>query len=67
MPKPTAVSSSNVHKGLERLHFPALIATAVAGLLTLATCAQSDGAADRSLTVGTIITDRPSIGALPHG
>jgi hypothetical protein len=38
-----------VNKGLERLPFPALIATAVAGLLALATCAQSDGQVYRIL------------------
>jgi uncharacterized membrane protein YbhN (UPF0104 family) len=65
--KPTAVSSNTIYKSLERISFPALIATAVAGLLALATCAQSDSAADRSLRVGTVIMDRPSIGTLPHG
>ena len=39
-------------KGLTRLSFPILIATAVAGLLTLATCAQDDGQVYRILKVG---------------
>ncbi|MBL7982075.1 MAG: hypothetical protein JNL52_09720 [Flavobacteriales bacterium] len=39
-------------KGLDRLSFPALIATAVAGLLTLATCGQDDGQVYRILKVG---------------
>ena len=37
------MSSRTVLKGLERLPFPALIATAIAGLLALVTCAQCDG------------------------
>jgi hypothetical protein len=67
LPKPSTVSTHTPDKGLKRLSFPALIDTAVKDLLALATCAQSDGAADRSLRVGTVIMDHPSIGTLPHG
>jgi hypothetical protein len=43
LPKPSTVSTHTPDQGLKRLSFPALIATAVAGLLTLATCGQDDG------------------------
>jgi len=46
------VSTHAPDKGLTRLSFPILIATAVAGLLTLATCAQDDGQVYRILKVG---------------
>lgn len=52
LPKPKAVSSSNVHKGLERLHFPAMIATAVAGLITIGAFGQDDGLVYRKIRVG---------------
>jgi hypothetical protein len=46
------VSSHTHPKGLKRLSYPALIATAVAGLLALATCSQDDGQVYRIIKVG---------------
>lgn len=46
------MSASTLQKGLERLSFPALLATAVAGLLAIAAFGQDDGQVYRILKVG---------------
>ncbi|HRP00083.1 MAG TPA: hypothetical protein PLN54_11660, partial [Flavobacteriales bacterium] len=45
------MSTHTPDKGLTRLSFPTLIATAVAGLLALATCAQDDGQVHRVINI----------------
>lgn len=52
LPKPSAVSTHTLSKGLERLSFPALIATALAGLIGLAAMGQDDGQIYRSVKAG---------------
>ena len=46
------MSAPTLQKGLERLSFPALLATAVAGLLGIAAFGQDDGQVYRILKVG---------------
>lgn len=46
------MSAPTLQKGLERLSFPALLATAVAGLLAIAAFGQDDGQVYRILKVG---------------
>ncbi|MBL7953818.1 MAG: hypothetical protein JNJ91_02180 [Flavobacteriales bacterium] len=46
------MSTHTLPKGLERLSFPALIATAIAGLIGLAAVGQDDGQVYRILKVG---------------
>jgi len=48
------VSTHAPDQGLNRLSFPALIVTAVAGLLTLATCGQDDGQHYRMLSAESL-------------
>ncbi len=52
MPKPPHVSSHPPAKGHGHLSFPALIATALAGLLALAAFTQDDGQVYRILKIG---------------
>lgn len=59
MPKPSDVSTHTLQKGLERLSFPALIATAVAGLLAIAAFGQDDGQQYRVIDQATLgVTDQ---------
>lgn len=54
MPKPSDVSTHTQTNGLDRLSFPALLATAVAGLLTMAAFGQDDGQAYRFVEKSTL-------------
>ncbi len=52
LPKPSEVSTHTPTRGLERLSFPTLIATACAGLIALGAFAQDDGLVYRTIRVG---------------